>query len=211
MATVENIAKALVKAQAEMTKAHKGSENPHFRSKYADLGNVMDACLPALNANEIAVAQVMHSSEGEDFVVTRFIHASGESLECAVRLLIGKPDMQGMGSAITYARRYGLMMLAGIAPEDDDGNAAANNPGNKKKQPPANDPPPPAKTAEPLASDYRGRESEYPITFGTHKGKTMLAFTEAQKEAMAADDTLMEKKPELKKILAVLLEPLPFG
>jgi len=116
-----NIAKALAAAQMEMGKALKQSQNPAFRSKYADLGNVMDACMPALNKNGIAVVQTMR----DETVVTMLIHESGETLECPVPLLVGKRDMQGLGSAITYARRYGLMAMAGIAPEDDDGNAAA--------------------------------------------------------------------------------------
>lgn len=123
----KNIAKALAAAQAEMGKALKQANNPHFRSKYADLGNVMDACLPALNKNGIAVIQPFIESELGRFMETRFIHESGEELVCAVPLIIGKQDMQGLGSAMTYARRYGLMSLAGIAPEDDDGNAAANS------------------------------------------------------------------------------------
>lgn len=119
-----NIAQALAAAQAEMGKALKQSQNPHFRSKYADLGNVMDACLPALNKHGIAVVQPYHETEFGKYVVTKFIFGS-DVLECPIPLILGKNDMQGLGSAITYARRYGLMSLAGIAPEDDDGNAAA--------------------------------------------------------------------------------------
>ena len=122
-----NIAAALAKAQAEMGKAIKESTNPAFRSKYADLGNVMDACLPALNKHNIAVIQPIVSDVDGRFVKTILIHESGETLECAVPLIVGKNDMQGLGSAITYGRRYGLMSMAGIAPEDDDGNAAAKN------------------------------------------------------------------------------------
>ena len=122
-----NIAAALAKAQAEMGKAIKESTNPAFRSKYADLGNVMDACLPALNKHNIAVIQPIVSDMDGRFVKTILIHESGETLECAVPLIVGKNDMQGLGSAITYGRRYGLMSMAGIAPEDDDGNAAAKN------------------------------------------------------------------------------------
>lgn len=119
------IAKALAAAQAEMGKALKQSNNPHFRSKYADLGNVMDACIPALNKHGIAVIQPFVVGEFGNAVKTVLLHESGETLECHVPLLLGKNDMQGLGSAITYARRYGLMSMAGIAPEDDDGNAAA--------------------------------------------------------------------------------------
>jgi hypothetical protein len=120
-----NIAKALAAAQMEMGKALKQSQNPAFRSKYADLGNVMDACMGALNKHGIAVIQPMQETEYGRCVVTKFIHESGETLECPVPLIVQKQDMQGLGSAYTYARRYGLMALAGIAPEDDDGNAAA--------------------------------------------------------------------------------------
>lgn len=119
------IAAALAAAQAEMGKALKQSNNPHFRSKYADLGNVADACLPALNRHGIAVIQPIGEDDGGRYVETRLIHASGESLSCRAPLIVQKNDMQGLGSAITYARRYGLMCMAGIAPEDDDGNAAA--------------------------------------------------------------------------------------
>lgn len=120
-----NIAAALAAAQAEMGKATKDATNPHFKSKYADLGAVMDACMPALNKHGIAVIQPMQTDELGRCMVTKFIHNTGESLECSVPLIVSKNDMQGLGSAMTYARRYGLMALAGIAPEDDDGNAAA--------------------------------------------------------------------------------------
>lgn len=124
-----NIYTALAAAQAEMGKAIKGSENPHFRSKYADLGAVFDACLPALTRHGVAVTQPLQVTEtGDRYVRTVLSHgASGTHAETVVPLILGKNDMQGLGSAITYARRYGLMTMAGIAPEDDDGNAAANN------------------------------------------------------------------------------------
>jgi len=123
---MKGIATALAKAQTEMGKALKQSNNPHFKSKYADLGNVMDACLPALNAAGIAVIQPTGEDEHGRYVETVLIHGeSGESLTCRVPLIVAKNDMQGYGSAVTYGRRYGLMAMAGIAPEDDDGNAAA--------------------------------------------------------------------------------------
>ena len=121
----KGIFQALAAAQAQMGKAIKDSVNPAFRSKYADLSSVMDACLPALNANGIAVYQPTIDDDAGRFVETIFAHESGETLKCRVPLIVQKNDMQGYGSAVTYARRYGLMCMAGIAPEDDDGNAAA--------------------------------------------------------------------------------------
>ena len=123
---MKSIATALAAAQINMGKALKQASNPHFRSKYADLGSVMDACLPALNERGIAVIQPTGENELGRFVETILIHGeSGEQLSCRVPLIVNKNDMQGYGSAVTYARRYGLMAMAGIAPEDDDGNAAA--------------------------------------------------------------------------------------
>lgn len=119
------IAAALALAQLDMGPALKDSLNPAFKSKYADLAAVMNACLPALNKHGIALIQPTVSDEMGRAVKTILIHgATGETLECRVDLIVGKNDMQGYGSAVTYARRYGLMCMAGIAPEDDDGNAA---------------------------------------------------------------------------------------
>ncbi len=131
-----SIAAALAKAQSEMGKALKDSNNPHFKSKYADLSSVTGACMPALNANGIAVIQPFHDDESGRYVKTILIHgATGETLECRVPLIVAKNDMQGFGSAATYARRYGLMAMAGIAPEDDDGNAAAKAPPKDEAKP----------------------------------------------------------------------------
>jgi hypothetical protein len=119
---------ALAAAQAAMGPALKQAVNPAFKSKYADLASVMDACLPALTANGICVMQPTGEDELGRFVKTILAHTSGETVECRVPLIVSKNDMQGYGSAVTYARRYGLMSMAGIAPEDDDGNAAAKAP-----------------------------------------------------------------------------------
>ena len=120
---------ALAMAQAEMGRALKDTTNPAFRSKYADLASVMDACMPALSKHGIAVLQPAFHDDTGRYVKTIFVHGeSGESVECMVPLIVAKNDMQGYGSAVTYARRYGLMGMAGIAPEDDDGNAAAKAP-----------------------------------------------------------------------------------
>jgi len=122
----DNIYTALAKAQTQMGKALKDSKNPHFKSSYADLASVMNACLGALTSNGIAVTHSSEWTETEQQLVTTFTHgASDTSCSIGIPLLLGKRDMQGLGSALTYARRYGVMALAGIAPEDDDGNAAA--------------------------------------------------------------------------------------
>ena len=123
---MKNIAIALAKAQMEMGKVQKSSINPQYKSRYATLLSVINATFPALNANGIVCIQPSGRDEYGEYIETIFIHGeSGETLSCRVPLIIEKNHMQGYGSAATYARRYGLSGLAGIAPEDDDGNAAA--------------------------------------------------------------------------------------
>jgi hypothetical protein len=134
---INEIAGALAKAQGAIEGAVKGSVNPHFRSKYADLGAVWDACREHLTKNGISVIQPVtrHIESNTHVTVTRLMHSSGQWIEDGgIPLLLSKDDMQGLGSALTYSRRYGLMAMVGIAPEDDDGNAASQRP-TAAKQP----------------------------------------------------------------------------
>jgi hypothetical protein len=126
--------KALIKAQKEMGKALKNATNPHFRSNYADLKSVVEAVMPAFLANGFAVTQPNGADELGDHVKTILLHESGATFVSKVYLRLGKQDMQGYGSATTYARRYGLLGMAGVAPEDDDGNAAVATSKNKSTQ-----------------------------------------------------------------------------
>lgn len=125
------IAAALVKAQGQIEGAKKDSHNPHFKSKYADLASVWDACRAALHANGLSVVQYGTLTEAGAALVTKLLHESGESVEGVTPLLNTKGDMQGLGSAWTYARRYGLAAMVGVCPEDDDGNAASEKPAAK--------------------------------------------------------------------------------
>lgn len=120
---IEKIVPAYIKACAAVGPAVKGTENSFFNSKYADLSAVYEACGDALSENDLAVFQTVATEPKA--LITRLYHTSGEWMETSVPLIVAKDDMQGLGSAITYARRYGLMCALGIAPEDDDGNAAA--------------------------------------------------------------------------------------
>lgn len=123
---MKSISAAFVKAQAEIEKAEKDKTNPHFKSKYADLGAVVDAIKPALEKYGLAFLQKFHHDENGIAVETIIIHESGETLSNGVlRVPATKKDAQGFGSACTYARRYSLQAAFGVAPEDDDGNAAS--------------------------------------------------------------------------------------
>ena len=123
--TIGKLASALAKAQAMLKGASKDSENPHFKSKYADLASVWDACREALTKNDIAVIQPLSGGPDTITVTTILVHSSGEMVSSALTLKPNQPDAQGMGSAATYGRRYGLAAMVGVAPEDDDGNAAS--------------------------------------------------------------------------------------
>jgi hypothetical protein len=122
----KHIAAAFVKAQRAFGPALKTSTNPHFKSKYADLSNCVEAVIEALNANGIGLMQRTYDSKDGVMVETVFVHESGEVMECGLlHVPAGKQDPQGYGSALTYARRYSLLAATGLAPEDDDGNSAS--------------------------------------------------------------------------------------
>ena len=115
---------AFIRAQAAFKPAVKDAVNPHFKSKYVTLQGVIDAVLPALHANGFALFQQTYVVEGRTILKTSLAHVSGEVIVSDYPVHPVKADPQGEGSALTYARRYALMALCGIAPEDDDGNAA---------------------------------------------------------------------------------------
>ena len=123
---VNELAKALATAQGQMESAKKDSNNPFFKSKYADLAAVVEAIRLPFSQNGLAYAQGPEPREGEEVaVVTVLMHSSGQWISSTTVVPVTKKDAQGYGSALTYARRYGLQAIAGLAAEDDDGNAAA--------------------------------------------------------------------------------------
>lgn len=120
------IATAFIKAKKEFSPALKDKTNPAFRSKYADLGACLEAVNDALLNNGIALIQETFDVESGVTVETVLLHESGECIRSGkLHVPAVKQDPQGYGSALTYARRYSLMAVCGIAPEDDDGNAAS--------------------------------------------------------------------------------------
>jgi ERF superfamily. len=119
------LAKAMAKAQGELGPVLKDKTNPAFRSKYADLGAVLEAILPALNRAGLSLIQSPSYDGSLVGVTTVLLHESGEWMEATLHMKPVKMDPQGIGSCITYARRYAALAIAGAAPEDDDGNAAS--------------------------------------------------------------------------------------
>lgn len=115
---------AFAVAQAQMGSAFKNAKNPFLKNKYADLTAIQNAVYPAFHANGFAIMQFPGKDEFGPFVETTFAHISGDNYSGKVYLEYKANDMQSLGGAITYARRYGLAALSGVPIEDDDGNAA---------------------------------------------------------------------------------------
>lgn len=123
--TITAIATALAKAQGEIEDATKTGINPAFRSKYADLAAVRAVIREPLAVNDLSIVQFPRTVSGGVEVETMILHKSGEYLAETLFMPVSKYDAHGVGSGITYARRYGLMSLLCLAADDDDGNAAA--------------------------------------------------------------------------------------
>ena len=129
------LALALSKAQGEFEKARKNSSNPFFKSKYADLAEVISATRPALSANELAILQFTSGSTTEATVTTRLIHSSGQWIESSVSGKPARPEIQAQGGIITYLRRYSMSAILSISQEDDDSEGAMGRGQTKERKP----------------------------------------------------------------------------
>lgn len=119
--------KALYELQGEMLAVKKSSDNPFFKSKYADLNSVYDKLIPALQKRKIGVFQKLDNINGESALVTTLYHLDSDETDTGIMpLILPKNDPQAQGSAITYARRYALVTACGLKAEDDDGQSASN-------------------------------------------------------------------------------------
>lgn len=145
--TISELAKALAAAQAELKPVAKNRENPHFKSKYADLAAVVEQSSPVLAKHGLSVIQAperewQETSDGfkpTDSLTTTVIHISGEYIQFSTPLYVGdRPTAQAYGSAVSYSRRYAYGAALGIVTdEDDDGNAASEKPAARTTSRPA--------------------------------------------------------------------------
>lgn len=132
---------ALAKALGEMTAVPLDAVNPHFKSKYATLAATQDIARAPLSKNGLALIQSVETDGDNYFVESMITHSTGQFLKSKMKLILFKADMQGLGSATTYAKRYAAQALLGLSgDEDDDGNAASAPPGQK----------PPVQKSQPL-------------------------------------------------------------
>lgn len=154
MENINELAKALALAQSDIGGAKKDSSNPFFKSKYADLESVWEACRSALTKNGLAISQLVGSDEKGLNLTTMLLHSSGQTLTTTCSVPIAKQnDPQAAGSAITYFRRYQLAAIVGVYQTDDDGN---------------------------LATD----KNKYSIPIGKHAGKSLTDLTDEELNSM---------------------------
>lgn len=134
---------ALAAAQGSIENATKGSINPHFKSRYADLAEVLNTIRPTFAAHGLSLVQSTGYDGSLVSVDTVIGHASGGFVVSTAACVPAKSDAQGVGAATTYLRRYSAAAMCGIAQEDDDGNAASHSrpaPASRQQQPPAHTP-----------------------------------------------------------------------
>jgi len=121
---INELAVAMAVAQGELENASKNANNPHFKSKYADLAEVLNTVRPVFASHGLSIVQMPSFESGMARVETILMHKSGQWLSNIASAPVGKQDAQGVGSVITYLRRYSVAAFAGIAQEDDDANAS---------------------------------------------------------------------------------------
>ena len=139
--SIGNLALALAKAQGEMGAAAKDASNLHFRSKYADLSSIMDACREPLSKHGLAVTQLPGRGEdGSVQLTTILMHESGEHLGSTISSRPAQENPQVVGSILTYLRRYALASVVGVVSDDDDGEAASA-PARQQRAPTREEPP----------------------------------------------------------------------
>ena len=160
---INELAKALAAAQGELESAKRDKKNEHFNFKYADLAACLEVCREPLSKNGLAVIQVpshYDSATKKINVATMLCHSSGQYIKGELEIIVTKPDAQGIGSAITYARRYSLCAMVGIAQDDDDANASCGIEPKQQQQPKQQQP---AKAEQPevITSTHNGGNVVY--------------------------------------------------
>ncbi len=181
---INELAKALALAQAEIGGAKKDSSNPFFKSKYADLESVWEACRGPLTKHGLSVTQLVGSDDKGLNLTTMLLHSSGQSITTTCSVPVSKQnDPQAAGSAITYFRRYQLAAIVGVYQTDDDAELATD-----RKSP------------------------AYTIPIGKHQGKKLTDISDSELNGMLeylennssqldakAKDLLLRIKLHLKK------------
>lgn len=194
---------AMAKAQSQIQTAAKDKINPAFRSRYADLASVWEACRDALTSNGVFISQwPVHSEDNRLHIVTRLAF-KGEWIKAHFSIPVLKQDAHGYGSSLTYAKRMSLAACVGVvADDDDDGNAASNKPAM------------PSVNGTPGASKAGSRAAYDAFVKAIRSAATIKALADWHKENVTEIDKLpqdwveqlreeyVDRQSELKKALA---------
>lgn len=187
--SIDKLLPAFVAFQSDMPSVPKDAVNPHFRSKYASLGAITEATRPHLAKHGLAVTQSLVWRDGVQLLVTRVIHASGQWMQDGgYALNPTKNDPQGMGSAVTYARRYTLGATLGIVTEDDDDGNAASAPRSQPIKQTATDLPPLNATNADGTLNSKGLESASFIAGGGTFEQIERKYKVSKADRMAVDN-----------------------
>ena len=223
---IDKLMAALSKAQKEFKEVSLDCYNPFHKAKYASLSAIKDSYQQALSDNGLFVSQMPDGDVGGHSLITILGHSSGQWLSCSLPLILGKDDMQGLGAAITYARRYSLPAILGIVDSEDDNGVGANKQAVRSTADKANaelkeklDKAPnfaPQKTAikektklpEPTNGEINSaifKPEDYVVEFGKNKGKTLK---ELGKSSVQATIDWIEKdtKPPRTKSLSSFID-----
>ncbi len=193
---------ALLAAQADFDPVVKNKQNPHLKNYYADLGAVLDAVTDPLATHGLLIVQRFASDQGGPLLITELIHAeSGQSIGSTLPIISKDPtDPQKLGGAITYARRYSLLALLGLSPEDDDGNAAAQP---RQQRPPQRA----AQAPQPFSADEFTAmlETAWAMRKGGDDYAVIIAYFRANRDRMT-NDQFADSKEYLRDIKAWMPE-----
>lgn len=131
----------LLEFQSKVDAVKKDAKNPFFKSVYVDINGVIKAISPTLKECGISYSQCPDIKDGVDVLVTRIYDSEKPDsyLVSTIKLIMAKQDMQQLGSAITYARRYAIISMLGLEAEDDDGQTAVGKPIPKTSKPSSHD------------------------------------------------------------------------
>ena len=190
----QSLAQAMAAAFAEIEGATKSANNPHFKTKYADLTSVIEAIKPALVANGLFFTQNPRPHEKGVEIETILHHAGGETFSLGSLFVpADKNNAQGFGSALTYARRYALVTAFGVPVEDDDGNAASA-PAPRQQA-----------TPSPINEEQWAEVTALMQATNTDAGKFCKAFGIQSVKALTVD-ALPKAKAQLQRKLAQMAE-----
>ena len=183
---MENLAKALSKAQAEFTTVPQSGFNPHFKNKFSTLEDCINMTRPILSKHGLAISQMPNTIDGQYVLTTILMHESGESIVSNQPVVSMKQDPQSLGSALSYCRRYSLTGVLSLASGDfeDDGNAATA----------------PAKPTPAKAKATKNQSIADRVNAAQHVGELMSLFEEVKGQITEDDKKLFSKrKSELSK------------